>query len=723
MLKCHVDNLMPQAARSDKGRSLMLRYVATYDTKFSSSFSHELLSDAQVSGYGLAFRVLSTFHPSEPEMWLTLFPQVFPSFVLGGTMKPIVAPWPGMPQMPNFVEAYENCGWRDDRVTLLEYLRKTNDKGEIIHWLQRAHASADTALDLAAFASQYKTFGEKVVAAEMVTIFSDKYFGQWLLLHVPFRSAAAFLAEDILERVPTRYRLFACALRAAPEFWRDAAEVRAHLELAAHKDNYIANALAMIAAQARIVEKYLHGELSLDDEVPDPEDATAGILGAPPPVVARPKFNRAQRLFEEKALQRLDAVSAFRDAESPEEIERLAAELEEQNSILLCMGAPGTGKTFVVDYLIQVAVGRGLRVLCALPTGQLACRMRQRHLNIHVDTCHGAFGFFRPLQETLAFMADYDMVVIDEALQLSAEEFGRVDAMFLDTGKQALLVMMGDDWQLPSIHPERADSHPQWKFCQRIDLFEVCRCKCPLLQEKLDFLRHHKPMGAEGQRFINKLCYRHKAWTGHDEPTNLDVQDVWGRTEGRTTFVTCTRRGAAIINDLMVQVLFTNRNQRSLGLVPADYTEEPENYTEQGALRGDRAPFARKLALYAGLRVQLTRNQDKENHYVNGMLAEVEAYHAESKALQVKTISGKRLAIYPYTDVNVPLGRCVYFPIRLGYAGTIHKYQGAELEHVTLWLDRKWSPAAGYVALSRVSRDEDYLIGGVVTVNHLLPAK
>ena len=399
VLKCHVDNLMPQAARSDKGRSLMLRYVATYDTKFSSSFSHELLSDAQVSGYGLAFRVLSTFHPSEPEMWLTLFPQVFPSFVLGGTMKPIVAPWPGMPQMPNFVEAYENCGWRDDRMTLLEYLRKTNDKGDIIHWLQRAHASADTALDLGAFASQYKTFGEKVVAAEMVTIFSDKYFGQWLLLHVPFRSAAAFLAEDILERVPTRYRLFACALRAAPEFWRDAAEVRAHLELAAHKDNYIANALAMIAAQARIVEKYLNGELSLDDEVPDPEDATAGILGAPPPVVARPKFNRAQRLFEEKALQRLDAVSAFRDAESPEEVERLAAELEEQNSILLCMGAPGTGKTFVVDYLIQVAVGRGLRALYALPTGQLACRMRQRHPNIHVDTCHGAFGFFRPLQD------------------------------------------------------------------------------------------------------------------------------------------------------------------------------------------------------------------------------------------------------------------------------------------------------------------------------------
>ena len=119
----------------------------------------------------------------------------------------------------------------------------------------------------------------------------------------------------------------------------------------------------------------------------------------------------------------------------------------------------------------------------------------------------------------------------------------------------------------------------------------------------------------------------------------------------------------------------------------------------------------------------MTRNQDKENHYINGMLAEVEAYHAESKALQVKTISGKRLAIPLHGCQRAARAKCLLSD-SLGYAGAIHiKYQGAELERVTLWLDRKWSPAAGYVVLSRVSRDEDYLIGGVVTVNHFLPAK
>ena len=61
--------------------------------------------------------------------------------------------------------------------------------------------------------------------------------------------------------------------------------------------------------------------------------------------------------------------------------------------------------------------------------------------------------------------------------------------------------------------------------------------------------------------------------------------------------------------------------------------------------------------------------------------------------------------------------------MRAGYAGTIYKYQGAELEHVTLWLDRKWCKAAAYVALSRVATDDAHLIGGEVSTDHFAPAK
>ena len=681
ILKCHVDNLAPQVG-GDEGQGLMLRYVATYGVKPSSEFHNELLADTNISGYGLALRVLMCLHPSEPEMVMSLFKQLFPDFAMGGTMLPIVAPWPTMEKFPTFAELYEQCGWRTEEMTLLEFLRKSNASGDVVAWLQKAYVAADTALDLGAFASAFQTFGEKVIAAEVVSIFNDKYFGQWLMLNVPFRAAKDLLDVKVMDCVPPRYQMFACAWKAAPHHWNSPMRIRSALELEAKKTAYIDNALAMIEAQKAIVEQYLAGKLSLADEVPEPDVGPAGQRAAVVDLT-RPRFKQQQRLFEQYALERLDLLEALRSAALPQDVEAAVERLEASNRPLLCLGGPGTGKTFVADYLIRLAVHREFKVLYALPTGQLACRMRQRHPNIAIDTCHGAFLLYRPLSEAIALLTEFDVVVIDEVLQLSAEEFGRIDAMFMAAGKRLLLLRMGDEYQLPSIAPERSSDHPQWKHCQRVTLTQVRRCTCRTLQAKLDFLRYHKPMGAEGRRFVNRLCYEHKAWTGHHEPTNLDIEHVLTRTEKQTTFLTCTRHGASIINALAVQVLFTNRRGRLLARLPGDFRDNPENYTERGGLRQDkRNPLQpAEIDVYAGLRVVLARNINKEQHYVNGMVAEVEQFDAARRCLRVMTESGRRLAVYPFTDTEVPKGHkpVTYYPIRVGYAGTIHKYQGATL--------------------------------------------
>ena len=66
--------------------------------------------------------------------------------------------------------------------------------------------------------------------------------------------------------------------------------------------------------------------------------------------------------------------------------------------------------------------------------------------------------------------------------------------------------------------------------------------------------------------------------------------------------------------------------------------------------------------------------------------------------------------------------RVVGFPVRLGYAGTVQRIQGMTLEHVTLYLDRPSCRAAGYVALSRVEYDGNYLIAGPVHPRLFVPA-
>ena len=128
------------------------------------------------------------------------------------------------------------------------------------------------------------------------------------------------------------------------------------------------------------------------------------------------------------------------------------------------------------------------------------------------------------------------------------------------------------------------------------------------------------------------------------------------------------------------------------------------------------------MKVYPGMRVHITRNVNKEADFINGMEARVEGYDPKSRCVHVKTKTGRHLAVYPITDYVKECGYVTAYPMRPGYATTIHKLQGAELPHITIWLDIKQAKAAAYVAISRVQRDEDYLLGGIVSRWHFVPA-
>ena len=144
--KCHEDVL------HGDGRGALLRYCTTYLPKFSDSFASEYLDDG-ASDYAVARRVLFDFHPLEPEMWMMLAQQMFPMSRYQGTLVPIIAPYPDMETKPQFVMLYETCPWRDDCRTLLDFLRKTNAKGEIISWLKKKYQQSDESQTLHAFAN------------------------------------------------------------------------------------------------------------------------------------------------------------------------------------------------------------------------------------------------------------------------------------------------------------------------------------------------------------------------------------------------------------------------------------------------------------------------------------------------------------------------------------------------------------------------------------------
>ena len=106
-----------------------------------------------------------------------------------------------------------------------------------------------------------------------------------------------------------------------------------------------------------------------------------------------------------------------------------------------------------------------------------------------------------------------------------------------------------------------------------------------------------------------------------------------------------------------------------------------------------------------GTNMYVTRNVSNEIGFVSGLLAQVEGFDAVNNGVRLITKSGQRFTSYRWSDKDT--GKGVYHPLRLGYASAIIKFQGTELEHLTLYLDIPWVPDAAYTALSRVCSVDD----------------
>ena len=763
--KCHED------VQQGNDNGAVLRYVATYAPKFSDSMDQEWLND-QASDYSVARRILFSYHPLEPEMWLTLAQERFPQIVYSGSMMNFMTPSLDCSTKPQLLRNYEDCTWRKEDMTFLEFVRKTNKTGAVIRHIREKHRqevlrlvgealrlkghsdkevrkgidelvkthkrkaarAADeretpaslaevaiaehgiSAPSLEAFANAYQCRGEKLVAAGMHSMSSDRYYGQWLVLNVPFRRLEGFLAaaSDIVEKVPAHYQHFAIALRCAPNFWGDDRAIEEQMALEAQTKARVSTILSKVRAQRFLVARYLSGDLDLHSDVEGDkvEEATDG--DAPR---QRHRLTQSQKRLGEEINARVATAMLAASATSDEEYENAVAGAQDKR-MLFAGGPPGTGKTFAVHDQIRTWAAKGARVLFVLPTGQLASAMRGKHPHIDVDTFHGGLLFHRDLSEALGVLTQYDLVILDEVSMLTASQFERVLAMWRAAERLPCMVLLGDFWQLPVIGKEerRCDESATWKSNVKVVHFhEQIRCKDARLQRKLDCLRTAVPSA----RQLKDILRGRRAWKTA-EPTAWDVLELL-RAHPHTTIVTCTRGGSAVVNGLAAKVLFHDRHKVPLGTIPMDYEANEANFDAQGKLqRGVLEPS--RTEIFEGQRIFLTRNIDKANDFVNGMSAVVENYDAASMCLHVTTATGKPLAVHLCTEDIEDHGRVTSFPVRLGYACTIPKVQGATLSHITIWLDRALCRAAAYVAMSRVEHDEDYLVAGHVGPKHFIPA-
>ena len=689
-LQCHMDVQMGD------GRGMLLQYAASYNAKFSDQFATAWLNE-EATDFQLARKVLMEYRPLEPEMWLQLAGQQFRQVLQTGVLRRVVVhpPWAGFPPS-RWESLYTTCAWRSESYTFLEYMRQCNQSGD-----------------------KRKNKRRVLVAATLHSPLRDNYFGQWLLLNVPFRSLTD-LWDDRVAQVLEGYRMLALCLLHRPGYWRRLRDVQRDLELEGRKDAHICNVLSMLEARTAVVDSYLSGQLVLDVDMPPQPD-----LLAAPEVGYRGELDPEQAVVVEHVRNMLRWALERRYPEDADPtqlhdfLERTRRSPPQVLQPFCVLGPAGSGKSTALEVAVQRAAEAGAHVGIACPTGVLASAYREKFPGLDVDTLHGMFLLHLPQEETWDCMASFDLVVIDEVGQLSRATFERLLWLWDNADRRPALVFVGDFHQLRGIDPTRASDSPRWRGVVKRHLQTMRRCKCPDLRWKLELLRTTKPSKEQ----LLRILRGHRAMPDRGpgvspEPTELDVQGMLQETP-QTLFLTITRRNAALLNDLAVRALYGDA--APLCFVPGDYESNVDNYDEFGQLV-DCQPL--HLPVHEGMRVTLTRNVQKEQNFVNGMRGVVLAVQRSS--VLVLTHCGNVVSVFPYTDDEIIIAgerrRVTYLPMRLGYATNLQKIQGATLEHVTVWLDVPNVEAAAYAALSRVQYDENWRFIGHVTRHHFTPA-
>ena len=684
-LQCHMD------VQVGDGRALLLQYAASYTSKFSDQFATSWLNE-EASDYHLARKVLSEYHPLEPEMWLQLGSHEFRQVLATGVVRRLVVrvpDWENGPADGSWEAAYVACKWRSEDHCLLDYLRLSNKDG-----------------------GRRKNARRVCVAAIMNSRLRDDFYGQWLLLNVPFRSLAD-LWDDRAMLVPEGYRMLALCLLKRRGFFR-AAEVRKEMLLEGDRSAHIDNVLAMLEGRKAVVQAYLDGEWTLEDH-PEPPVAARGGLGGE----LDPEQTAAVNAIHDMTVWALER--RYPQDVAPEELEALLQrpvhQAPREMRPLCVLGPAGSGKSTAVKVAIQKATEGGGHVGIACPTGVLASSYREEFPDLDVDTLHGMFLLHLTKEQAYETMSPFDLIVIDEVGQLSQETFEKLMWLWDNADRRPALVFVGDFHQLRGMDSTRATDSSRWRQVIQRHLRTMRRCQCPELKWKLELLRSAKPSKEQLLRLLRGHRAMPDRGPGYSpEPTNLDVEGMLRETPN-TTFVTITRRAAAVLNELSLEALFSDAQPEAVAL--GDPEDNLDNYDSRGRQIGWEPA---RLPIFVGARVTLTRNLDKPRDFVNGMSATVMGIKGNSVAVQTKT--GKILTVFPYTDEEVddPTWRRTFLPMRLGYAATLQKLQGATLDHATIWLDRPNIEAAGYVALSRVRKDADWRFIGHMTPHHFTPA-
>ena len=403
----------------------------------------------------------------------------------------------------------------------------------------------------------------------------------------------------------------------------------------------------------------------------------------------------------------------------------------ESGANVFLTGAPGAGKTYVLNRFIAAARAAGASVAVTASTG-----IASTHINGQTIHSWSGVGVATALTDALyrtirsrrrRKIEAADILVIDEVSMMHAWLFDMVDEVCRRLRRDPRpfgglqVVMSGDFFQLPPVSVSGRNH----------DLIAPPP-EYVLMRER------YAQAGLDPEGFVTEslvwdrlaptVCYlteQHRQDDGRLLGVLTDIRDGAVTDADRDALV--TRLGVMPSPGEVATHLFpVNRQADSLNdlrLAGID-DDEHEFYAEQSGpanlvdrlKRNMLAP--EHLVLKTGAVVMALRN-DADRQYVNGSLGTVRGFTAESKGgwpiveFENGNIVTMKPAAWEMMDGETVLASVGQVPLRCAWAITIHKSQGMTLERAVMDLRRTFAPGMGYVALSRVENMDGLFLGGV----------
>lgn len=392
-------------------------------------------------------------------------------------------------------------------------------------------------------------------------------------------------------------------------------------------------------------------------------------------------------------------------------------------------GAPGAGKTYVLNKFIGAQRQRGRSVAVTASTGIAAT-----HINGQTIHSWSGVGVATALTDALLkrirprrkkAITNTDVLVIDEVSMMSAWLFDMVDHVCRNLRNDSApfgglqVVLSGDFFQLPPVtRGSRGGSayDPLTEQLRRTYL-EAGKNPDGFITESFGWAQ----LGIQ-------VCYlteQHRQDDGQLLTVLTDIREGGVTQEDHN--VLAARIGKSPQDDLVAVHLFPVNKQadvlNDVQLAELDEDEHDFDATFAGpAALIDRlrknvlAP--EHLVLKKGAAVMALRN-DQEHQFVNGSLGKVTGFATESKGGWpiVEFDNGHTVMMKPadwqMMDGETVLASASQVPLRCAWAITIHKSQGMTLDRAVMDLTRTFAPGMGYVALSRVEALDGLYLDGI----------